>query len=417
MKNYNEEATRLLLDEFGAFGKPGIVKVFVHSHQAYAIAWKRCYEAMGEILAGKDVPKPLQKLKSPRKAKVQVANLSLKQVKSKFLREELEFLRSLRNQDKEEEVRKAAHVAYLEECEKNGLLLECECCYGEHVPEETIQCVGGHLFCKGCAQRYVENQLSGEGGLPQLRCPSTDGCQECLPKSELRRVLPQALLDSYEEQVAKASIEAAVLNGGLTGLERCPFCDFAIQMELSPEENKIFVCQSAQCGKESCRLCKEENHLPLKCKEVEGKKHTDFRVTVEERMTEALVRVCPGCKAKGVVSRFVKSDGCNKMTCPKCKGWVCYQCSEQIDKKVGYVHFCQHARNPGCPCKTCDKCDLWSGTEEDLARAEAKRVAEAGHKAHEEYKADHAGEDLQDDLAVLKDSRTAPLLEGPRDIE
>ena len=35
--------------------------------------------------------------------------------------------------------------------------------------------------------------------------------------------------------------------------------------------SKIFVCQSRDCGKESCRLCKEENHIPFKRGEVEKK--------------------------------------------------------------------------------------------------------------------------------------------------
>merc|ERR1719245_1700339 len=231
---------------------------------------------------------------------------------------------------------------------------------------------------------------------------SSCGCREAFPQSELRRVLFTDLLEKFERQLGKASIEAAALGGALTRLERCPFCDFAMEMEMCPNENKIFVCQSDDCGKESCRLCKKENHIPLKCDEVETRqKH---RLTVEERMSEALIRECAACKAKSVVSRFVKSDGCNKMTCPKCKGWVCYQCSQVIDRKVGYGHFCQHTRDPGRKCSQCNKCDLWTGTDKQLERAESKRVVEAGLQADREYRAERSETRMEDGPVVLQEA-------------
>lgn len=347
---------------------------------------------MVELLAGRPVPRPLKK---SRKRTVQASVIDPEDITCKRLHDEFIFLQWWRKQNIDEEARKKAYEVYLKECEANRLLLECECCYTENLPEETIQCAGGHLFCKTCAQRYVESRLAGDTGVPQLRCPSTDGCQALLTRSELLRVLSQDLYDKYEKLLEKASIEAVKLHGGLEGLEQCPFCDFAMEMNLPPEENRIFVCLNEQCGKESCRLCKEENHIPFPCEKKEKKAQTSYRLTMEESMTDALIRECPTCKEKGVVSRFVKETGCNKMTCPKCKGWVCYQCCAAIPKKVGYGHFCQHARNPGQKCKKCDKCDLWTGSEKDLEKLEADRVLQAGLKAREDYQ-EQSGKDLED---------------------
>lgn len=75
------------------------------------------------------------------------------------------------------------------------------------------------------------------------------------------------------------------------------------------------------------RLCKEVNHLPLKCDEV---KSDAARLLLEEKMTEALVRKCYSCKRT-----FFKEEGCNKMTCI-CGAQMCYICDQPV---LNYTHF------------------------------------------------------------------------------
>lgn len=80
----------------------------------------------------------------------------------------------------------------------------------------------------------------------------------------------------------------------------------------------------------SSRNCHEESHVPLRCEEVERPKDLKIRTEIEEKMTEALVRTCPKCGKK-----FVKTDGCNKMTCT-CGAVMCYLCRKLVDN---YSHF------------------------------------------------------------------------------
>jgi E3 ubiquitin-protein ligase RNF216 len=91
-------------------------------------------------------------------------------------------------------------------------------------------------------------------------------------------------------------------------LETCPFCPFSY----IPDDNSlVFECQEDTCQKVSCRFvtttlccsktvdlcqkyfskCKEPNHLPLKCEEVEKDEEIEARRAIEERMTEALIRL------------------------------------------------------------------------------------------------------------------------------
>ena len=66
-------------------------------------------------------------------------------------------------------------------------------------------------------------------------------------------------------------------------------------MDTTPEENKIFQCLHPDCGIESCRLCHEMSHIPLRCDEVEKDAEARKRTYIENKMTEALVRKCWKC--------------------------------------------------------------------------------------------------------------------------
>jgi len=294
--------------------------------------------------------------------------------------------------------------AYIKECEDDGLLLECECCFAGAIREEVIQCSAGHLFCAACAKQCVEHKLGAGDEVHHIMCPSTSLCKEQLPPGELRRVLPHSLWASLQTQLQHSSMQAVLSEHGREGdcnVEQCPFCEFVMVMDTPKEENKVFVCYAKDCGKESCRLCKEESHIPLRCEEVEKKSQVNHRLSVEEHMSQALIRNCPACKKKGVASAILKEDGCNKMTCPnkKCGAFFCYQCGEEIPKSTGYAHFCQHPLSPGQVCTKCNKCLLWSS--KTFAVDEERRVATEGLEHHKRYVGQHAGNELANDLAVL----------------
>lgn len=120
------------------------------------------------------------------------------------------------------------------------------------------------------------------------------------------------------EEVKAAAIE---------NLEFCSFCDFAL---ILVPEDKIFTCLNPECLKETCRLCREPSHLPLKCEEVNKDDDLKRRVYVENKMSEALMKKCYNCARP-----FIKSDGCNRIKCP-CGALQCYLCGEPI---TGYNHF------------------------------------------------------------------------------
>lgn len=108
-------------------------------------------------------------------------------------------------------------------------------------------------------------------------------------------------MKKYDELQYQAVVE------GFKDTSKCPKCDY---IAFTEENASSFHCP--QCNFKSCRECGEEAHPGIKCDEVETKHETSGRNKVEEAMTNAVIRKCPRpfCRKP-----FMKTDGCNKITC------------------------------------------------------------------------------------------------------
>ena len=105
-------------------------------------------------------------------------------------------------------------------------------------------------------------------------------------------------------------------------------------MNQAPEVDSNFICQHPNCGKKSCRLCKDVAHSPLHCNQVEKDEEVEKRAYIEGKMSEAMIRVCLQCKKP-----FVKQDGCNLIKC-ECGAKMCYLCRKPVTNYIiVYYHF------------------------------------------------------------------------------
>ena len=294
--------------------------------------------------------------------------------------------------------------------ELDGNSIECNCCYADCAFEEMVSCIHeGHLFCIDCVRRHAEEQIFGCGKLGriktasntanalsnssndqdgELNCMYLNGCNSHFSRSALLKALPTKVMEKYDEIQASQALETA----GMRDLCKCPKCNF---QAIVPESEMIYSCPN--CQYQSCRKCGEESHIPLRCEEVEKKDETSARLRVEEAMTKARVRRCP----KGCSQPFYKVEGCNKMTCPTCRSFICYVCRQLISKSVGYKHFCQ---TPHCKHENCNKCPLYSNAEEDDRRA-AKEAGLQKVKELEMEKGDVTSRIDVDDILRMPHSR------------
>ncbi|OHT04079.1 IBR domain containing protein [Tritrichomonas foetus] len=253
----------------------------------------------------------------------------------------------------EENKQKAEKQKRFEEAAQKHELIECECCYEEKLFEDMSQCPEGHLFCKDCLEKSVQN-LIGEGR-SDVRCLSAlSNCTEMVSVDELARCVPEKLLKNLFVMESQNAVAAA----NLPGLVKCYKCGF----EATIDGSGTFRCP--ECDAETCPGCGEQAHPGLSC---EAFKAIDKNRVIEEKMNEAVIRVCPKCNAQ-----FMKEEGCNKMECPRCHTWICYWCRKEIPKDVGYNHFW---RQQGiCPP---DKCPLWVQNE-TLHQIEVQIAKEKG---------------------------------------
>ncbi len=335
-------------------------------------------------------------LKKPRKKESKIVTDVVLKDEIRFTTMRMrEWGRSIDKEKKRMEARKQS--------KKDGSMVECLCCYGDFAFMEMVSCGEGHLFCMDCLKRYAQEKIFGNGdlgggGATELKCMNMDGCQSFFSRDQLGKSLDKKVIAKYDELQASLVLEQAGLTDALV---KCPECDF--QAEL-PETQMVLECPN--CGYESCRKCGEEPHIPLRCEEVEKKTETSARLQVEEAMTKARIRHCP----KGCKQGFYKTEGCNKMTCPTCKTWICYVCRVEIPKNVSYGHFCQ---TPHCQHQRCNKCPLYSNAEEDDARA----TREAGLKAVQDLKDGEKTSDIAKKMeeSILNEDQAAERNNrGPR---
>ncbi|SMR58451.1 unnamed protein product [Zymoseptoria tritici ST99CH_1E4] len=265
-----------------------------------------------------------------------------------------------------DEAHRKAEQDNLQRAIDNNETSECQVCFDELPMNRQIHCDGAvaHFTCFDCAELYVKTEV----GDARCRVVCTAGCGAPFPRSQLHLLSDKDLLNKLE----KLQQEKDIRDAGLEGLEECPFCiDFKII--LGPvEEDSELRCGNPECEKVSCRRCKAASHVPLSCEEHAKDNKISFRHRVEEKMSEALIRSCNKCNKK-----FIKLDGCNKMTCPSCGNLQCYVCSTSITCYSHFNHMPGVAVDPQNPST---KCPLYDNSEErherEVEAAEAAARAE-----------------------------------------
>ncbi|KAF3085855.1 hypothetical protein TWF102_011289 [Orbilia oligospora] len=225
-------------------------------------------------------------------------------------------------------------------------LVECGCCFGEVPPSQATQCTDGHLFCLQCGKQNAKTEIGQQRY--KLFCMDTSGCRKEFSPREIRRFCDEKMVSALERFEQRDMI----MKAGIEDLVECPFCEFALIMQSSAEDDKEFRCQNPECGQISCRLCSKVTHIPYTCEESAKNKNENLRKDVEEAMTQALLRKCGKCSLP-----YVKeSSGCNKIICTRCGAMNCYLCSKVIRD---YNHFNDPARGGRS-----GNCLLFDNTEE-----------------------------------------------------
>ena len=174
--------------------------------------------------------------------------------------------------------------------------IQCDCCYWPFRLEDLVQCPNEHLFCFDCIKQQV-NQII-YGGLKahsSLSCMFMGGCEESVPLSEIRRALPNHIIEKYQDHIYRTQAQESIATAKVDGLVYCPFCNILYEVDKCLQ---VLECPNKKCLQASCIHCKKLDHSPspLLCEEVQKMPDT-LRGEVEERMTKAVIRECNICHA------------------------------------------------------------------------------------------------------------------------
>ena len=248
------------------------------------------------------------------------------------LEEELlqEALREIAEDERREKERRLA--------EERARLRDCCVCGDsqdkDKFPEKApaVGCEHPPNTCNECLEAWMASEFETKG-CDGIKCPE---CPQTLEYQEVQEAASQETFAAYD----KLTIRNAL--GSLDEFAWClkPECGSG---QLNIDNNDFMDCVS--CHYKQCLRHKVPWHNSETCEQYEyrvsGQKQRD-EAKKEEEMLNNLSKKCPGPNCGW---RIEKIDGCEHMTCKRCKHQFCWIClADHLEiKRIGNT-----AHNPSC---------------------------------------------------------------------
>ena len=236
-------------------------------------------------------------------------------------------------------------------------LIECSSSNPKHI----------HTVCKTCIQGHITSLLSD--GIASLECMFNkhDKCGGEYNENIIKNTIDND--DMFQKwQDVMVSTEIIKLAGICENYIICPLCcKWGCIFEIpAGAEKHAFYITCASCKGQWCSLCKRKSHNNNSCYQLDftadEKRNPKIMTNTIDKMiqdiaTRALTHSCGICSCT-----YVKEEGCNLMTCPKCYGMTCYICGMKLYYKgdTKYWHFTGHDKSDRDA-----RCPLWNNRAGD----------------------------------------------------
>jgi len=221
----------------------------------------------------------------------------------------------------------------------NGM---CPICYDEMHKKLAMPC--GHEFCLDCWHDFFATAVQDEGAFcVKKTCPQAD-CGEAITEKEVEIAAPD-FLQRFQSYQLRNFVDSNTLTRWCPGkgCERVACAQSASAME---QEDNVAHCDG--CFTSFCLLCGEEPHAPSGCKDLARWNEKCRNESETANWILANTKSCPKC-----VSRIEKNQGCNHMTCSKCRHEFCWICmgdwSDHGANTGGYYKCNKYDPNGGSP--------------------------------------------------------------------
>jgi len=166
------------------------------------------------------------------------------------------------------------------------------------------------VFCNSCLGAYVRLQITQ--GKWKLECAN---CNSLLPEHVIQRFLQDypLLQEHFTRLMADAHTDPFV--------KTCPNC--CALNRVKKERTKQTMCP--ECHFEWCFGCHAPWHKGMSCKDFKRGSKLFKAWTKDTTEGAKNARRCPKCKV--FIQRL---EGCDHMSCPRCRTQFCYLCGERI---------------------------------------------------------------------------------------
>ncbi|XP_056430901.1 E3 ubiquitin-protein ligase RNF14-like [Hyla sarda] len=215
----------------------------------------------------------------------------------------------------------------------------CNICFMERFGSECTHFKAcEHVYCNTCLRGYFQVQIK-EGQVHALNCPEPE-CTSVATPAQVKDLVGEQLFSRYDDLLLQSSLDL------MADVVYCPrlSCQAPVIQEPEGAMGMCSVCQYAFCvhckmtfhGISPCKVL-EEKYVELSDEdEEEGMRTLEKAIHKKWNLewVEENTKPCPGCKAP-----IEKNDGCNKMTCSKCKQFFCWLCLKILSLPDPYEHF------------------------------------------------------------------------------
>jgi len=177
----------------------------------------------------------------------------------------------------------------------------------------TSACTHEVNTCTPCLRRWLEESLTSRG-YDKISCPE---CSAPFQHLDVKACASKQQFKRYDSLATRAVLSV------MENFHWCmsPKCESG---QIHHDDSPIFVCTA--CHFKQCLRHEAPWHEGETCREydyrVSGRKKKDE----EERSRQTIQRISKQCPGARCGARIQKNQGCDHMTCRKCKHEFCWVC-------------------------------------------------------------------------------------------
>lgn len=227
----------------------------------------------------------------------------------------------------------------------------CCVCYDEFQNSELIRCdktnyEKRHFICSECLKGHITSLYSDGIATNSCMFDKNDKCGGIYLNKDIEKVINnEEMLNKWNEIINITEIFklASICDDYII----CPLCcKWGCIFEIPNGIRNNFYIKCGKCNKEFCNTCKMKAHDGRNCNQLEFEENVcvEKKIEIIDRLlndiiTKALMYNCSFCGTS-----YIKDEGCNLMTCPKCEALSCYLCGMKlyIKNNTKYSHFTGH---------------------------------------------------------------------------